>query len=693
MPGTPAWLVTPHGRRSVSEVATAAEVGAQAARLVLLIGAGVDQSLNNRPGWTALLSNVAKAGDVHVDRSRLKSVSSQWPMESAEALRITLGPVGYIDGIRKAIPAIPGEAAAATALAQAITRLVAGGVGLIISLNYTDDLIDVLRTNLPSDFGVRVIERTELSAWPLGQLFQPPQKQVNVLRLHGAIPFDGVVGEPVVLSRSTYDAALSSDSPYRAILSRLFEDHVVLSIGVSWNDVALRDAAATARRKLPIARPMHYATLPQTGTTRDWWEQRALTASYGVRPLYYTQHTEVSQILDSIADLAVGCRTPTADSSLEEIASWLENVGDYESRQQSSWFAQTTDGTPNWQATVSSIRRACHGRTMDPEQWLACARIESHLRHFLWFWLPISERSETRRSLWTDIARHWSSFAPSTRNELWNSDQLQAALSWRSQSIAPTSRALLQFAIGAHEVMSRAPFGPVVEDWRNRLADLGRTGGSSITAKRARLARQVWAPPASPKLLAQVQRAYWEGIEAKVALDLVEIRIKEETAARSTDDQGRSPTMRDWPDSLRAELFGQCDHVRELARVVGSTRREVGAIVLASFFIPADQAEGYLIAAYRRMTEMSAGRPEPTATWAVIIGLIAAYSDQAPGVDDERLVPVLCEWLQDKCGRIPLDEPIAQAVEQVYAVFWRKFHRRAAGLAIGVARSLLASAR
>nr|WP_242000952.1 SIR2 family protein [Kribbella rubisoli] len=614
-------------------------------------------------------------------------------MESAEALRITLGPTGYTDGIRKAVPFIPGEEAAATPLAKAITRLVSGGVSLIVSLNYTDDLIDVLRTNLPADFAVRVIERTELSAWPLGQLFQPPKNQVNVLRLHGAIPFDGVVGEPVVLSRSTYDAALSAESPYRAILSRLFEDYVVLSVGVSWNDVALRDAAATVRRKLPIARPMHYATLQQVGTTRDWWEQRALTASYGVRPLYFKEYDEVAQILDSIADLAVGLRTPTADSPLEDIASWLDHVGDYESRQQSSWFAQVSGaGTPNWKAMVNAIRRACSGDTMDPDLWLACARIESHLRHFLWFWLPISERSATRKTLWTGIAKSWSSFGATAQNELWNSDQLQAALSWRSQSPAPTSRALLQFAIGAHEVMGPGKQVPVVDEWRSRLSNLARTGGNSITAKRSRLAKQVWTGPASPKLLADVQKAYWEGIEAKVALDLVETRIKEEAAARTTVVHGRSPTMRDWPDSLRAELFGQCDHVRELARVVGSTRREVGAIVLASFFIPADQAEGYLIAAYRRMTEMSAGRPEPTATWAVIIGLIAAYSDQASGVEDARLVPVLCEWLQDKCGRIPLDEPIADAVEQVYLVFWSRFHRRAAELAVSVAKSLLPTA-
>ncbi|WP_432876403.1 SIR2 family protein [Kribbella sp. CA-245084] len=690
MPGVPAWQVTPHGRRSLSEVATAAETDSQAARLVLLVGAGVDQSLNHRPGWTDLLGDVAKAGDVHVNRTELNEVSNQWPMESAEALRITLGPTGYTDGIRKAVPFIPGDTAAATPLAKAITRLVSGGVSLIVSLNYTDDLIDVLRANLPSEFGVRVIERTELSAWPLGQLFQPPKNQVNVLRLHGAIPFDGVVGEPVVLSRSTYDAALSADSPYRAILSRLFEDYVVLSVGVSWNDVALRDAAATVRRKLPIARPMHYATLQQVGTTRDWWEQRALTASYGVRPLYYKEHEEVAQILDSIADMAAGLRTPAADSPLEEIASWLDDVGDYESRQQSSWFAQ--GDTPNWQAMVDAIRRACDGDSMDPGVWLACARIESHLRHFLWFWLPISDRSATRKTLWTGIARSWASLGLGAQSELWNSDQLQAALSWRSQSPASTSRALLQFAIGAHEVMGRGPQAPVVEEWRNRLSVLAHTGGSSITAKRSGLARQVWTDPASPRLLAEVQNAYWEGIEAKVALDLVEMRIKDEAGARTAVDHGRSPTMRDWPDSLRADLFGQCDHVRELARVVGSTRREVGAIVLASFFIPADQAEGYLIAAYRRMTEMSAGRPEPTATWAVIIGLIAAYSDQASGVEDARLVPVLCEWLQDKCGRIPLDEPIADAVEQVYAVFWKRFHPRAAELAVGVAKSLLATA-
>ncbi|NEA31754.1 SIR2 family protein [Streptomyces sp. SID13031] len=684
MPGTPAWNATPHGRRSISEVAAAIKSRDGASRLVLLIGAGVDQALSSRPGWTDLLDEVAGGPDgATLDRSHLKDVAKQWPMEAAEAIRLTLGPVGYRENISRAIPARTNEAVAETAIAQALTAVVCSGVRLIVSLNYTDDLVAVLRLNLPARLTVRVIDRTELPAWRLGHLFEPASGEVNVVKLHGSIAAtDGVSGSPVVLSRSTYDAVLTSDSPYRKILSRLFEDYVVLSVGVSWSDVALRDAAAQARRELPVARPMHYATLPQEGTSRDWWEQRALTASYGVRPLYYDKYQQVPELLQSIAEVASGKLTPAPGASLEIVASWLRRVGDYESRQQSIWFAEEPTGVPNWKITSDAILRACRAEVIDPDTWLNCARVEGHLRHFVWFWLHPAERSAARMRVWSAIARSWRSLPSEAQKAFWDEERLIGSLEWDNRESETPDRAVLEFAYGAHEVMGAASPEPAVREWAQRLAQLGRHAPQSIAARRSQLAGIVWSQPPTQRLLEGMQEAYWEGMEAKVAHDLAENRIKLEIVNRP------DTTLRDWPDSVRSALHEQCDHVRELARVAGSTRREAGAIVLGSFFISPDRAQSDLIAAYRRLTDLGGGRSEPTASWSVIVGLIAAVSDQARDVPSERLLPSLCEWLLDKCGKVPLDGSILTTVEQNYSVFWRTFHPRAADLAVEVARLL-----
>ena len=83
---------------------------------------------------------------------------------------------------------------------------------------------------------------------------------------------------------------------------------------------------------------------------------------------------------------------------------------------------------------------------------------------------------------------------------------------------------------------------------------------------------------------------------------------------------------------------------------------------------------------------------EPTSAWAVIIGLIAVFADQTGTALEHEFIGPLCEWLIDKCGKIPISNALAPVVERNYARHWQQFHRQAANLAPRVAAQLLRGA-
>ena len=228
MPGRPAWRATPRGRRAISEMGRALSSHAQgrAPRLALLVGAGVNQAIGNLPGWTDLLKGLG--GALTFDDSRpdeLGCVAREWPMETAQALRVTLGPDDFTARLQSSLRPPTADLSGAAPLGAAIARLVASGIGLIVSLNYSDELARILRTGLQTSATVRVIDRYELSAWPLGRLLDPPSGSVHILKLHGSLPLiQYAEAAPVLLDRSSYDAALAANSPYQDLLTRIFED-------------------------------------------------------------------------------------------------------------------------------------------------------------------------------------------------------------------------------------------------------------------------------------------------------------------------------------------------------------------------------------------------------------------------------------------------------------------------------------
>jgi SIR2-like domain len=512
---------------------------------------------------------------------------------------------------------------------------------------------------------------------------QKGSDEVHVLKLHGSLPASvGAVASGIVLERSSYDSMLFAESSYRDVLERIFQDSVVLSVGVSWTDVPLRDAAAQAKRRMPVARRMHFTVRQhRPSDVHDWWEERALTSSYGLRPLYYRKHEEVPDLVGSIARSA-DARTPRPGASFSELAAWLDSAGDFESQQQSAWFAD------HWAAVAASIEALRTTPQLAANDWLD-ARIERHLRHFIWFWLDPRERAARRKSVWAALAEAWH-LVPEADQGLWQADQIIKALE-HDPGADETDRALFDFAVGAYEIYGAEIYGPqptaVADAWARRLDSLQSSRAGTRAARRVDLARRVFVHRDSPSnvLIGDAQAARWESMEAKVALDLAQSALMVMRRAQPQDLR-----LRDLPNTSRDRLWRTCDWVRELARVSGSNRREIGAIVLASFVAPATQAESDLVAAYRLVRELHPGQAEPTAAWSIIIGLIAVFVDQAGELTFDQLVELLVPWLRNKCGVIPVNESLVQVVRNNYGPHWGQFHRKAADLAPHVAQALMA---
>jgi hypothetical protein len=179
------WEVTPRGRRNCAALGAAVRASAEGGPgVVLLVGAGADQALGQRPSWDDLLTQVLSDAPLPLARQpshqvfpdQLLSRAGAWPEEAAEALKVTLGSEGFTSGLTSALSRPAGNEGSTddTAFAEALVALVRAGIRCVVSFNYTDDVPRTLSENLSDGTHVRVINRSELAAWPLEALLTPP---------------------------------------------------------------------------------------------------------------------------------------------------------------------------------------------------------------------------------------------------------------------------------------------------------------------------------------------------------------------------------------------------------------------------------------------------------------------------------------------------------------------------------------
>jgi SIR2-like domain len=702
----PVWRSSPRARRSIAELSSViqrSKPGGPGA--VLLVGAGVDTAIAGRKGWSELLRNAVlnptgNAADHAIDTAYSEAfvvAADRWPEEAAEALRISLGEVGFEARITDVLngPAAQGD----SATTDAIASLVKAGVRCILSLNYTDYLAEALRPLLPG-LSLQVVNRLEFSAWTTESLLSPPAGHLTILKLHGSLSrAPAGANSGLILDRTSYAVAAAEGSLYRQVLERVFEDYTVVTVGISWRDVPLREAAARARMRRPVASRPHYAVREQRPDPRaEWWEDRLLSSAYGVRSLPVSDFSQLPRLLQEVA--AVGAstnergqsfaksdKTPAAHGDIAEVARWLERIGDYESPEQTRWFGMKGNAR---KLAKRILRDIDNGAITDEAVWFTYARVERHLRHALWFQLTWNEGGSLRERVWSALAQAAEHLPPSSARSIWDRSGIVTTFERGGNDLerALRHRTAFDFAVGSVEVSPSASAGR--QRWQRRLRGLSNRRGNGIAQIRAALALEVWPSERShdrpegrllQERLRSARYGQWESLEAKVALDIAEVSVQ--SLARDTERASRRLPPRAWGAAERREVLVQAAHAQGLGRVAGTLRREVGAVVLGAFASPVDEAQSALVAAYRRSHEAGTDAIEASTIWAIVIGLIATFIDEY----DQDPVPTeeLERWIVNKCPELHVGREDLPAITDNYVRHWGQFHGPAADRASDVA--------
>jgi len=677
------WNSTARGRRSIADLAATIKSSnpeRQRYPVALVIGAGVDTSLRNRPNWPGLIYQLARESGIEEQRaSALRNIANSWPIESAEALRNLIGTVKFWDAIRSFVSVT--SPVAKTTVGEGIGNLIDAGMRVIINLNYTPDLLDSISEANPKHKKIRIIDRSNLPSWNYQPLFYPPDDTIHVIYIHGKVD-EKSTGEPTaVLDRKSYDAATLSSTHYSDLWRRLFQDFSVITIGVSWTDVPIRNAAAEVQFNFPISARQHYAIFPQEELLQDLWKERGMIGSYSVRPLFYTvkdnDHSQAGLILSEIAQEIQPqfCGDPIQPKELLKLADQLDQLGDYESGVQSDWMAS------NWANACSAINGFSE-KDISSQAWLSLARIERHLRHFLWFYLSPDDRKRVRKELWLKIADLWSYLPESERNLLWNFERINyytISLKNSSGYMSSIDRGLLEFGLGAFEVSFADSDDSLPESviwWRNQFLSL-EAYPDSLWGKRTSIAKYLWKIPI-PTLedlkemrnIAGLSR--WEGIEAKIVLDIFQSEFSRYV------DEFQSLLPREWGDTTKRNLLALYADAHYVSRTAGCLRREVGAVVQGSFMLPLQEAERNLIAVHERFLESSGRQQELSMVWWIYIGLLAVFCEQRqPSFNPEDAIG----WLLYRCGEIRWPSPnILKAIKHNSMPHWGSYHPRAVEL-------------
>lgn len=672
-----AWSASPRSRRTLADFAVILHNKQGTERIALLVGAGVDLQLTGRGIWRDFVVKVASNSAIPAgEHEALKVVAEAFPVEAAEALRIAVGRTRYYKALKEAA-AHQDLTAEGQSMAGLLQQLITKGVRLVVSFNYSRDVAQAISEQ--GNPQLLIIQRAHLAGWPKLDLLHPDQDKVHLIAIHGIVDETQETLSSAVLDRSSYDSVMYSDLHYSDFLQRIFTDHTVLSVGLSWEDVVLRNAAARVHHAAPLSPKSHAALLPASSTgsshnafKADLWKERSFVGAYSVRPLYYDSadhHKELQTVLQVLAQLVekledVGPPTNSGSKRLLNIADLLDLCGDYESVFQRKWFAS------NWLPLKELLVRSEQDRK-DEDHWLALARIERHLRHFLWVYVRPDTRGKAREDCWKAVASAGMELHKTGKLTCWNNGELSRAC---GRSNSPVGRGLFEFALGAYEVFNdEASSDPTVLYWRN-LLDV--TVPEKVKA-RVEIAKLLWKSGSDPAdegtintLRSSAIECGWESIEAKLSLDLCELKF------RSAQRNNNSKPLRELPNEHRLELLNFALDARESARVAGCARRELGAVALASLVEDHERAEADLVGIYHGMVKAVAGGAGPIGTWAIYAGLIATLLDRS--TKNPIDAASASKWIQERCGTLRSPEHLDTPA--VLRDYWSAFHPEAGEL-------------
>jgi hypothetical protein len=607
-------LLSPSARRVLKALERDLSLGSVA----LFLGAGVDLALNQEArDWESLVADLSNGFVSHSaqqeasqiagswTREKWTSLARQWPTETASLMRWLLGDRRFIKEIAELLQGKPKRTDFSEILCQLALQ-----VGLVVTTNYTPIVkraIEDFLVRAGDTRKLRVFDRESLPSLDvIGKIDR--ERECVIVHLHGRFTPSSVP----ILDAWGYNILSNDDATYSQFLHTLFASLDVITVGVSWADIPLRNAAALVRRTRPFVYRHHLALMFHSTTAeagsyahragaRTLWT-RAVRATLGVE-IIHVSAGEQQAMLESLVRASF---TVAAESSpprrqqvdFDELADFLDDCGDYESRDQSQWLMEYGRGRGyNEPSEARAIEAALdhlmaealarlHARC-SRRDWEVFARIERHLRHHAWLYAStLAKGKGQRRALWEGLLAN----IPSR----WN--RLSAALRF-------------DFVIGHYELERREEIPQQLTEIRDellamRLAEASTgvwTGSNAATASEAKAMRLVWLG--------------WESMGAKVLGDRLMRMAKERSEHMPQNVVDSAATM----ISGAHEMLAEANRAEAMARLAGCSRRIVKAVTIGSMWNPDPQN-----ARLRVLGELSAPQALKTLEPGIYRGVAAA---------------------------------------------------------------------
>jgi hypothetical protein len=556
--------------------------------IALYLGAGFDRIVTggSAPGWAELVARIG--GDA------CRAYAEQWPTEMAAYGTARIGNMECVDAFDSAMHASvhPLELGC---LVPIIDR-----VAIVVTTNYSEWVLRAVRAALDALSGrprrLAVFCREDLAAFRA-----PSTDELYVIYLHGRTSS----GSTPVFDAWGYNVVRNDDPHYQLVLDGLLADYDVLTIGTSWSDVPLRDAAAKVLRQRRGARRAHL--------NPDWCERavpwcNAMRICYGVETIPPANPPgrvpDFITALDDLAqrDLPPSPQDPAARDDrtayLRSIAEYLDDQGDYESIGHHCWVftapapstipgRSTTPVKSQWTIAQNNLRAMLTALQDHVDvDWHVVARIERHLRHHVYMYLHRERGS---------LLLLWERLIHQARAD---PDRLD-------------DRLRFDLWLGAYELASGDPASvtaaePLARHPRGKLG------------LRYQMAPDIW-PPRGARTLSPEEVATrvgelidggWESGAAKLSLDY---------ATRAIAHRLDAPLPTPFSLAERDRL----EQASMLARLSGCYRREIKADILRALWLDApDVGRARLFGYARSVDSDSVPLIEPS----LLVGLAVAIA-------------------------------------------------------------------
>jgi hypothetical protein len=472
---------------------------------------------------------------------------------------------------------------------------------LIVTTNYStmfdnDFRLYLSKQNPPVE--LIIIDREDLPSFSFPRVEIQPQN-INLIHLHGRC---SPASKPIV-DCWQYNELLYDEKNYFNFLIKLFSERCVITVGVSWYDPPIINTASFVRRNFSYIPVSHinlpFSTKGRISNSLQRYLSGAMRALYGVTniPLIYKQQRvfweNQRELLREDYELQMPDEFP--DASIGTFASLLDSFGDYEVAHQHNFLFRYLKLSKDENIDAiqkklvffanSLISSADNARI----EWQSLAKIERHLRHYLYLYRGRNADHEVRNALWLKL------YTQRPEGAEW--DKINERLKF-------------DFLLGAFETNAKLP--------GSELCSIPMLVSDPLFSRRLKLANQIWDEITENeqivgrgKLAEELLRTGWESICAKVLSDIllfmakqnakkgdneytyskmVELGMQVEGLSRSVDCISRrvkvDTIMAIWnnnPREARLKLLSILNNVSNVAGIYPINKQSLGLGLMVSY--------------------------------------------------------------------------------------------------------------